>query len=238
MINKMDTKNNDLSQRKAATALRFLYLIWAIIGIFSLMYVPTKLIVFGDVVATAKNIMGNELLFRAGIVGSLITQLIFIFTVLFLYKLFKGVNKNQSILMVIFALVSVPIAMFNTLNKIAAVMLLNGAGYLKEFSTEQLYSLVMFFLNLNVQGQIIASIFWGLWLFPLGYLIYKSGYFPKFVGVAVIIGGIGYTIDSFIKFILPSFNIASVTDVLIMGEMVFVLWIIVRGAKLPEMKNE
>ncbi|MEN7981935.1 MAG: DUF4386 domain-containing protein [Nanoarchaeota archaeon] len=228
----------DISQQKATTLLRFLYAFWVIIAPFSLIYVPYKLIVFGDAATTAKNIMANELLFRISIVGSLITQLLFIFIALLLYKLFEKVNKTQSILMVVFALVSVPIAMFNTLNKIAVVMLLDGADYLKVFSAEQLYSLTMFFLNLNAQGMTIASIFWGLWLFPLGYLIYKSGYFPKFVGVAVIIAGFGYTIDSFIKFILPNYKFTSVIDLLTIGEMVFVFWIIFKGAKLPKIKNE
>ena len=91
---------------------------------------------------------------------------------------------------------------------------------------------MMMFLNLNVQGIIVASIFWGLWLFPLGYLIYKSGYFPKFVGVAVIFGGIGYLLDSFMKIIFPVLDVSVATSILTMGEMVFVLWIIFFGAKL------
>ena len=222
----MKSKIKNISQQKSATLLRFLYAFWAIIGMFSLMYVPSKLIVFGDALVTAKNIIANELLFRVSIVGCLITQLLFIIVALMLYKLFEKVNKNQSISMVVFALVSIPIAMISTLFKIAALLLLDNP--------EQM----MFFLNLNVQGIIIASIFWGLWLFPLGYLIYKSGFFPKFVGIAVIFGGFGYVIDSFMKLILPNFNIAPVINILTMGEMVFVLWIIIRGAKLSKVKNE
>jgi hypothetical protein len=218
-------KHEDISQQKSTTILRFLYFFWAIIGLFSLMYVPSKLIVFGDALVTAKNIIANELLFRVSIVGCLITQLLFIIVVVLLYKLFETVNKNQSILMVVFALVSVPIAMISTLFKTAALLLLD--------SPDQM----MFFLNLNLQGTIIASIFWGLWLFPLGYLIYKSGFFPKFVGIAVIIGGFGYIIDSFMKLILPNLNITPLVDILTLGEMVFVLWIIIRGAKLLKKKK-
>jgi len=133
---------------------------------FSILYVPSKLIVLGDAAITANNIIANEMLFRMGIIGSLITQLILIFAVLALYKLFKPVDKNQALLMVIFALVGVPIAMVNTLNRVAALLVLNGADYLKVFGADQLQSLMMFFLNLNAEGVFIASIFWGLWLFP------------------------------------------------------------------------
>jgi len=214
----------DLSQRKAVTILRFLYPIWMIFGLFGVMYVPSALIVAGDAAKTAANLIANEFLFRAGIVSSLLTQLMFIFVVLVLYKLFKPVNKNQSLLMVIFALVAVPIAMLNTLNRVAALMLTDSA--------EQM----MFFLNLNAQGVIIASIFWGLWLFPLGYLIYKSGYFPKTVGVLMIIGGFGYFIGSFVHLLLN--HAVLIFEIMAFGEMIFIFWIIIRGAKLPKIDSE
>ncbi|MFC1787307.1 DUF4386 domain-containing protein [Halobacteriota archaeon] len=218
--------------------MRFLYPIWAIVGLFGVMYVPATLIVSGDAATTANNIMANELLFRMGIVGSLITQLIFILVVLILYKLFKPVNKNHASLMVVFALVGVPIAMLNTLNRVAALLLLNGAGYLAAFEPAQLQSLMMFFLNLNEQGVLIASIFWGLWLFPLGYLIYRSGYFPRIVGVLVILAGFGYLLGTFMHFLSPNFEaIFPVFDLLTMGEIIFVGWIVLKGAKIPEMKS-
>lgn len=216
----------NLTQRKAVTILRILYPIWMIFGIFSIMYVPSVLIVSGDPATTATNILSNTFLFRAGIVGSLITQLIFIFTALLLYKLFERVNKNQSLLMIVLALVSVPIAMLNTLNRIAALLSLENPQQM------------MFFLDLNAQGIIIASIFWGLWLFPLGYLIYRSGYFPRIIGVFVIIGGIGYTLGSFIELLLPNFKgLLSTLEIMTFGEIVFIIWLLVKGAKLAEMKT-
>ncbi len=212
----------EVPKKKVVKLLRISYLLWMIVGLFGLMYVPSKLIVMGDAAATASNILANELLFRWGIVASLATQLLFIIAALLLYKLFVEVNKDQSTLMAILALVSVPIAMVSTLFKIGVLHLLDDP------------SQMMFFLNMNLQGIIVASIFWGLWLFPLGYLIYKSGYFPKFVGIAVIIGGFGYLIDSFVKLVCPLLNISAFVDILTLGEMVFVLWIIIRGAKLRE----
>jgi hypothetical protein len=215
-----------MSQKEVVKYLRVLYLLWFIFGMFSLVYVPSTLIVPANAATTASNIASNEFLFRGGIVGSLITQLIFIFAVLLLYKLFEKVNKTQSLLMVVLALVSVPIAMLNTLNRVAALLSVGNP--------EQM----MFFLNLNAQGQVIASIFWGLWLFPLGYLIYKSKYFPKLVGIAVIMGGIGYVLDFFVKLLLPSLEVLlSISELLVWGEVVFLGWLVIKGAKLSKTKS-
>jgi len=224
----------DLSQRKAVTVLRILYPIWAVVGLFSIMYVPSTLIVPGDAMTTANNIMDNESLFRMGIVGSLVTQLIHIIVVLVLYKLFKSVNKDHASLLVVFGLVGVPISMLNTLNRVAVLVLSNGADYLTAFEPAQLNALIMFFLNLNAQGILIATIFWGLWLFPLGYLIYKSGYFPRTIGILVMLAGLGYTLDPFTRFLLPNYEatILPILAILIMGELLFMGWVVLKGAKI------
>ena len=212
-----------LSPRNAVRILRILYPIWMAFGIFSIVYIPSMLLVAGNAAETASKILANEFLFRAGIVGNLMTQLIFIFAVLLLYKLFESVSKNHSLLMMVLALVSVPIAMLNELNNVAALLLLKNPDQM------------MLFLNLHAQGVVIASIFWGLWLFPLGSLIYKSGYFPKIISMAVIIGGLGYTLGSFSELLaLFSKTILSLFEFMTFGEVVFLLWLVVRGAKLPK----
>ena len=212
-----------LSPQNIVRALRILYPIWMAFGIFGIIYVPSALIVVGNATETAAKILSNEFLFRAGIAGNLITQLIFIFAVLLLYKLFESVSKNHSLLMAVLALVSVPITMLNELNNAAALLLLHDPQQM------------MLFLNLHSQGVIIASIFWGLWLFPLSYLIYKSGYFPKIIGTAVIIGGFGYTLGSFSALLAPSSKtILSLFEFMTFGEVVFLLWLVVRGAKLTK----
>jgi hypothetical protein len=216
----------DISQRQAVTVLRILYPIWAVVGIFSIQYVPANLIVTGDATATASNIMTNELLFRMGIAGSLITQLIHILVVLVLYQLFKPVNKNQALLVVILGLIGVPIAMLNELNKFAALLLLNSADQM------------MFFLNLNEQGIFIAQIFWGLWIFPLGYLIYNSGYFPRILGVLMVLAGFGYLLGSFTHFLFPNYGaLFSIFELMAFGEVLFMVWVFLKGAKIPEMKS-
>ena len=138
--------------------------------------------------------------------------------------------------MVVLGLVGVPISMLNTLNRVAALLLASGGDYLKVFSSEQLQALMMFFLNMNEQGIFIATIFWGLWLLPLGYLIYNSGYFPKILGVLMILAGIGYTLEPFVRFLLPNFTaiILPVLYLLVMGEIIFMGWVVLKGAKIPE----
>jgi len=163
------------------------------------------------------------LLFRLGIVASLVTQLLFIFAALFLYKVFEPVDRGQSQLVVMLALLSVPIAMVNTFNKAAALLTLADPDRM------------MFFLDLEVQGNIITSVFWGLWLFPLGVLAYRSGYVPRLMGVSVLVAGVGYVLSFLVQILaVGSDALLSVLDTMTIGEVVFIIWIVVMGAKVPE----
>lgn len=212
-----------MTQKQALKGLRILYPVWIAAGIFSFLYVPSK-IVAPEAAQTAKNIIENEWLFKLGIAGGLFAQLLFIFAVIMLYHLFKTVSKMCTLNMIVFALVSVPIAMTSALGQIAALELAGNDD-----------ALMMTFINLNKQGIVIASIFWGLWLFPLGNLIRQSGYFPKFIGPAVIIGGMGYFLGAFVQlFVSNSEKFMPIFDILTLGEMVFIFWLIAKGAKLPE----
>src|SRR5258708_37060733 len=109
-------------------------------------------------------------------------------------------------LMVIFLLVALPIGMLNELNQFAVLLLLRGTDYWKVFTADQLHGLVSLFLDLHKQGINIAQIFWGLWLFPMGYLVFKSGFLPRILGILLMIGCFGYLTDSFVAFLLPSLN--------------------------------
>lgn len=171
--------------------------------------------------------MSHEGLYRLGIAGALLTQLIFIPVVLLLHKLFQSQNRDRSQLMVILALVSIPVAMLSSLFQIAALMRVDQAGEM------------MFFLNLNAQGIVIASIFWGLWLFPLGQLIYNSALFPRLIGIAVIIGGIGYTLNAFTKLLWPDLQLLpSIFEVMTIGEVIWMLWLTIFGARWSKLDKE
>ncbi|UCH63685.1 MAG: DUF4386 domain-containing protein [Fidelibacterota bacterium] len=221
------------SPKKTARIAGLLYLMMFPLGMFVMAYVHPKLIVPGDAATTANNIMASEGLFRLSIVSALIIQLINIFVVLVLYKLLKPVNKNLALLMVIFILIGVPIQMLNQLNHSAALLLLSGADYLTAFTADQLQALVPLFLDLHEHGINIAGIFWGLWLFPMGYLVFKSGYLPRILGLLLIIGGFGYLIEFVALFLFPNFD-ATIAWFTFWGEVLFPLWLLIRGVNVEQ----
>ena len=169
----------DHSPNKTARMAGFLYLM-IFITLISSSVIRSKLIVFGDAAATANNIMASEWLFRIGFMDELLCGVFFLLAAWALYVLLKPVNKNLALLFVLLNLGGVAIQCFNMLNLFAALLLLSGADYLKVFQADQLQALAMLFLNLYTNGFMIAQIFYGTWLLPLGYLVYKSGYFPGF----------------------------------------------------------
>ena len=234
----MTTRTAEPSPNTVARIAGFLYVLMIPLGLFGIMYVPTVLVVAGDPVATTKNIMANIGLFRLSIVTALIVQVTHIFIVLLLYRLLKPVNKNLASLMVIFMLVSVPITMLNELNHFAVLLLLSGPDYLKEFTAGQLQALVPMFLDLHEYViNNIASIFWGLWLFPMGYLVFKSGFISKIPGVLLIIAGCGYVIDTFARLLSPNYGatiIATIITVTLFGEIVFPIWLLVKGVNVEQ----
>ncbi len=208
-----------------------LYLLLLPLGIIGILYVPTVLIVPGDAGATAHNIMAVESLYRLTIVAALIIPLVNLFVVLFLYKLLKHVNKNMAVLMVIFLLLAIPIAMLNELNQFAVLLLLSGAEFLTVFTAVQLQAFATFFLELHKYGIHIAGIFWGLWLFPMGYLVFKSGFLPRILGILLMIGCFGYLIDSFAAFLVPEYGVA-IAGFTFWGELLLPLWLLIKGVNV------
>jgi hypothetical protein len=229
------TIKEKMNPNKTARIAGFLYLIMVPFALFGIMWV-SSLIVPGDAAITANNIMASESLFRLSIASALIAQIGHILLVLVLYKLLKPVNKNHALLMVIFMLVSAPIFMLNELNRFAALLLLSGADYLTVFTAGQLQALVPLFLGLHEHGINIAVIFWGLWLFPMGYLVFKSGYIPRILGVLLIIAGFGYLIDSFTFYLLPNFyaTIRQFTQFMSFGELLLPLWLLIKGVNVEQ----
>ena len=202
-------------------------------GFFSIIYVPGKLIVSGNTAATANNILASERLFRLGIVSELICAAEFIFLLWVLYRLLSGVNKTHASLMVILGLVFVPIMFVNTLNEIAALTLLRGADFLSVFGQSQREALAMLFLDLHRYGFVVGWIF-GLWLFPFGVLVFKSGFLPRILGVLLIVAGFGYLADSLIPLLLPSYEnmVGRLAGIpLTLGEPAMILWLLIMGAK-------
>lgn len=222
------------SRKKTARIAGLLYLIMGITAPIGIMYVPSVIIVPGDAMATAGNITHSELLYRLGIYSILMSQVSFIFLVLTLNRLFKGVNEKHAKLMVSLVIAAVPIAFLNELTQIVPLILLSGADFLKAFEQDQLNTLVMVFLKLHGQGIDLAAVFWGLWLFPFGYLVIKSGFIPKILGILLIIGCFAYLTDSSVALLIPRYR--GVLGNLLMlplaaGEILMILWLLIKGTR-------
>jgi hypothetical protein len=198
-----------------------------------LIYIPSTLFVHGNATATANNIAAHESLFRLGIVSDLFTATAVIFLALALYRLLKGVNQTLAVLMVILgALMVTPIYFLNVVNDAAALILARGAGFLSVFDKPQRDALAMFFLQLHHHGVLANEVFWGLWLFPFGALVYRSRFLPRFLGVWLILGGIGYVAISLTGFLFPPYEqtVANIAFPGMLGELAIMLWLLIKGA--------
>lgn len=221
------------SIRKKARYAGFLYLLMALIAPIGLIYVPGKLIVMGDAAATADKIRASGSLLRIGIGSELFHQIVFIFLILALFRLFKAVNERHATVMVILAITSVPIVILSSLNEIAALILVSGADFLSAFDKRQLDGLAYFFLRWHGEGINVASIFWGLWLFPFAMLVIRSGFIPRVLGVLMMIAGAGYLVDSTTAILLPQYEhqVGNVAMILAFGELPIIFWLLIWGAK-------
>jgi hypothetical protein len=214
-----------------------LYLLVAVTGGFSMLYVPS-LLVPGDAAATVNNLVANESLLRLGIVSGLVCQVVFIFLALALYALFKDVNAKHATVMVALVLAAVPVAFLNMLNQVAALHIVTGADNLRAFEPGQLNALTMLFLDLHGYGLVIVELFWGLWLLPLGLLVIKSRFAPGFLGVLLIIGFAGYVIDFLTRLLLPDYTtiVSPIAGASKFGELAMILWLLIKGVKADELR--
>jgi len=222
------------SIKKAARLAGSLYVLSSLPAPFSLLYIPSVFMVMGDATATANKLRASQSLFRFGIVAELISATLFIFMGLALYDLLKGINKQHALLMLTLILISVPISYGNELNRVVALILSNGAHLSSALDQHQLDALVMTFLHLHGDGLLLAQIFWGLWLFPFGILVYRSGFLPRILGVLLNPAGIGYVAASLTSLLLPPygnivFNVAAVLG--LAGEGSTMFWLLIKGAK-------
>ena len=219
---------------KAARIAGAIYLSMVLTGPFSLIYAPTKLIVTGNATATASNILTHETLFRLWIIGDLWTHIIFICLGVALYRLLGSVSKPLAVAMLGFVLVSAAVGFLNTLNNIAAFILFRGADFLNVFEQAQRNALGMLFLRLHSQGNFINEVFWGLWLFPFGLLVYRSGFLPRVIGVWLMINCVAWLVLSPIALFALSYYDAAFrfAQPFLFGELAIMLWLLIKGAKI------
>lgn len=221
------------SLKKTARMAGLLYLLVAFTGPFVLIYVPGKLFVPGDATATANNILAHETLFRTYIAVGIVGELLFLSVVLLLFQLLKGVNRQLAAVMVILIFIDVPMAFLSIANQIATLAFVRGADFLAVFDKPQRDALATLLINIEKQGVLVSEVFWGLWLLPLGVLVYCSGFIPRFLGVWLFINGIAYVVMSFTGILLPDLLdiVKKITFPLLFGELALTLWLLIVGVK-------
>jgi Domain of unknown function (DUF4386) len=220
---------------KAARIAGAVYLSMVFTAPFTLLYIPNKLIVRGDATATANNILAHQTLFRLAILGDLITAIIFICLGIALYRLLSGVNKTWAMLMLAFVVVSAAVGFLDTLNNIAALIIFRGADFLTVFDKSQLNALGYLFIRLHDQGIFMNELFWGLWLFPFGLLVFRSRFLPRFIGIWLMINCFGYVALCVIALFAPEYYNAAFrwAQPVLFGELAIMLWLLIKGAKAP-----
>ena len=213
-----------------------LFLISLVAGGFGEAYVPSKLVVSGDAAATAANVRNLDFLYRLGFAAFLIESLCDISLALILYALLKPVSKELSLLAAFFGLIGTALFACAELFYFAPPLVMGGAGYLKTFSTDQLNALVLLSLKFYGYAGMIFTAYYGMSWIIRACLIFRSGYLPKFLGVLMAIGGIGFVVRNFLLILAPGYA----SDVLLMlmfpGGLLLAFWLLVKGVNIPKWK--
>jgi hypothetical protein len=188
------------SPKRLARSAGALYLLVAILGTFAMLFVDKQVYVAGDAATTAGNLVADAGLVRSGVAADLIQATLWVFVAMTLYLLLKHVSKSAASAMVVLAAIGAGITMLNGVFRFESMRVATGeVGAASD-------SLALLLLDTQHYGVLIAQVFFGLWLVPMGYLVYKSGWFPKALGVLLIVGGASYLVDTFALFLIPGFG--------------------------------
>src|SRR5216684_5697527 len=218
-----------------------LYLIIIVLGIFGEAFVRDRIFVSGDAAATAANLRSLESLWRFGIATELFLLICAIALTLIFYVLLRPISKELALLAVFFNLVSLAVEAVAALDLVAALFPLGNAGYLKAFPPEQLYAMASLAIKSHSYGFGVALIFFGCTCLILGYLIFKSGFLPKALGVLMQIAGLSYLTDSFALILAPNFANRIFPAVLVpayVGEASLCLWLLVKGVNVEKWEEK
>ncbi len=223
------------STRQQARFAGLLYVLMCVTGLPGLLLIPKMLIVNGDAVATANHLRAAPSLLRLGIASELFHQVVFAYLALALYDLFRPVNRSAATQLVLLVALSVPIMFVNTLNELAALILAGAPPFLATFPRSQLDSLAFLFLRLHGEGIGVVDVFWSLWLVPFGVLVMRSRFLPPALGVLLLAGAAGAMIGA-VTSVLPTLSnsaVNAVGQVLALGELPIIVWLVFPGAREP-----
>jgi Domain of unknown function (DUF4386) len=224
------------SPKRLARIAGLLYLIVGIFGGFAIAFVAAKVYAPGDAATTAGNVLANAGLVRMGVIADLLQATVFVFLAMVLYVLLKDVNKNVARAMVILVAIATTLMCINEVFRFAAVLVATDGSYVAAFGAAGAHALVLLLLDMHHYGFLIAQIFFGLWLVPLGYLAYRSGMFPKALGVVLIVGGVAYLVDMLAASLVPDVG-KQIRDFLAIpptiAEIGMLGYLLVKGVKVP-----
>ena len=231
-IMKPTAKASSRPRARLTGVVYLLYFLAAVMGEFFL----KGLIVDGDAAATAHNILAHQPLFRLGLATGLIATACYIAVTALFYGLFKPVNRSLSLLAAFFGVVGCAITAIGSLFQLAPLVVLGGAQYLSVFNVEQLQALAFMFLKLNTQTANICLVIFGFYDLLIGYLIYRSTFLPRFLGVLMALAGLGW-----LTFLYPPLAHSLSPYVLVLGflaELLLMLWLLVKGVNVPRWKEQ
>jgi hypothetical protein len=223
------------SPKRLARTAGVFYLVVAIFGAFAHI-VRGKVYVPGDAATTVENVVANASLVRMSFVADLVQATFLLFVVMALYRLLQHVNKSVARAMVIFVVVAVGITCLNMVHQLGALLVATDPSYAGAFGTEGSDALVLLLLDLQHSGYLVAQIFFGLWLFPLGLLAYRSGMFPRPLGVVLMLGTLSYLVDVVLQFLAPELADAVnpfVVVLVTLSEVSMLAYLLIKGVKAP-----
>jgi len=236
------------SARNPGRVVGFWYLLLVLLGPLRLVYIPNKLFVQGNAAATASNIAAHEWLFRFGMLSDVLCAVVLIFLVLAFYRLFKGVDQQLAVLLVVVGGVMPAVLTLVTVGIDGATLVVargggagggGGADFLSVFDKPQRDALVLLFLRFNHYQIVAAEILWGFWLFPMGALVYKSGFLPRFIGGWLIINGVAYVVLCVTGILFPDYQdkVFLYSQPALFGELAIMLWLVIKGATPPALQQ-
>jgi len=231
----MTSHHDAVPVHKLALHAGALYVLIVLIAPIGIIYVPSKLFVAGDAAATAAAIHASQWLLRVGIASELVHQAIEVFLSLVLYRLLKPVQEQWARYMLALCLIPIPIVFLNAVNELAAIVVLSGYSFLSPFTSAQLEVLAYLFMRLHSAGITVASVFWGLWLLPLGALVIRAPFGSRLVGVLVSIAGVAYVIDALTKITVPQVApwVSMFAVPAAAAELSVVVWLVYVGVRRP-----
>jgi hypothetical protein len=198
--------------------------------------VRSRLVVYGGPAESASNILASTSLYRIGVVSDVLSAVFFLLAAWALYVLLKPVDRHIALLFLLLNLGGVAVQCTSLLFQFAALSVLSGTGYMEASQADQVQTLAMTFLDLHKNGFMLAQIFYGAWLFPLGYLVMMSHFLPRFLGILLIADFFGILIAFFQRFLFPGYELFTYPGLIVsfIAEFSLCFWLLIKGVKEQE----